>query len=224
MAVADNPAAALAEAFETLALVRSLLLVEAAIELGAPSAIAQVWLEPEQLLEVASVTAPPILYMTTLPFCRAAVEAEVADELGVTVSTLPAALKRQLAALTRYEDEICRVRVQFVVSGVLHWTHASAPWLEAFDAALETAVEQQRDAQLADRSAAGQAHHAQVDSLARKLAAESAFGYGQVSAAKRLFLAETMFVNVPRELLGEVVERATHIHWLAQSGFGGAER
>lgn len=214
-----NPAAWLAEQVRTFAKGRAITILEAVVEPGEPSAIAQVLLDSEQVLATLDAAAPAILYLVAMPFSIEQVAMEAASDLGLPGEALPAPLAAQLHKLGKHEGEICRARVQFVIGGVLHWAYASAPWLEAFEDAVEGAADQARGAAMARQHVAADARAERIDALARLLVAEPAFSYGQVSSAKRTLLAEQMFPDEERGLLGDVVDQASQLHWLAQSGY-----
>lgn len=218
-----NPAAQLAEQIRTFAEARAIPIIEATVEPGEPSAIAQVMLDDEQVLTVLETAPPAILYLVAMPFTIDQLAIEAAAELGLGAEALPAPLAAQLRKLGAHDGEVCRVRVQFVIGGILHWSYASAPWLDAFDDAVEVAAQAQRAAAVTVQHVAADARAERVSVLARQLAAEPAFGYGQVSSAKRTLLAEVMFPDEARDLLSEVVERASQFYWLAQSGYSRAD-
>lgn len=187
--------------------------------MGEPPAIAQVLLDSEQVLAVLEAAPPAILYLVAMPFTVEQLAIEAASDLGLAAEALPATLAARLRKLDAHDGEICRVRVQFVIGGVLHWAYASAPWLDAFEDAVENAAQEQREAAMNVKNGAANARAERIDGLARLLVAEPAFSYGQVSSAKRKLLAEHMFPGEDRGLLSEVVERASQLHWLAQSGY-----
>lgn len=180
-------------------------------------------LDSEQVLAVLEAAQPPILYLVAMPLTVEQLAIEAATDLGLAAEAFPAELAAKLRKLGDHDGEICRVRVQFAIGGVLHWAYASAPWLDVFEDAVENAAQEQRVAAVAVQHSAANARAGQIDALARRLVAEPAFSYGQVSSAKRMLLAEHMFPGEERSLLSDVVERASHLHWLAQSGYARAD-
>lgn len=214
-----NPAAVLADQVRTFADGRATTILEAVVDPGDPPAIAQVLLDSQQVLATLDAAAPAILYLVAIPFSIEQLAMEAASDLSLAAEALPAPLAAHLRKLGAREGEICRARVQFVIGGVLHWSYASAPWLEKFEDAVEVAADQERVAVMAREHVAADARAGRIDALARLIVAEPAFSYGQVSSAKRVLLAEHMFPDEERGLLGDVVDRASQLHWLAQSGY-----
>ncbi|CAN5257249.1 hypothetical protein BH09PSE3_BH09PSE3_12170 [soil metagenome] len=143
------------------------------------------------------------------------------EELGlVDDEKAPMVLTKAINLLKAHKGEICRTAVHFVIDSVYHTATASATWFETFEESLEELVEDAKQ-EIDDRlRAEGENVSVEIKARAKQLAAEPAFNFGRVSAAKRLVLATAMFPADDEDLLHQVVDTAEKLDWLAQSGYG----
>ncbi|MCJ2074479.1 hypothetical protein MKK68_02230 [Methylobacterium sp. E-016] len=123
---------------------------------------------------------------------------------------------RKLVTKWRARDgQTAQVVATVVVDGVIHGLLVQPTWYEEYEADIEAhGKEAERLQDERDRRAEADAK-ARLGPLVRKLMADPRFTAGKVGRAKRLTLAEALFPDEDRTVLGEVVDLAESQHWLA---------
>jgi hypothetical protein len=211
----------LADRVRAAATETGIAVVDAVIDLGEPPLMAQVFVDAADMAALITSVRPAVLYLALSELSVDDAILEARSELGLPDDEpLPQPVLGSLRSHEQHEGKPWFALCQFTSGGVLHSAVASTPWRDAFHEAVGAEAERQGEARtiaidvertlLADR----------VDELAQALVAEPAFNHGRTSAAKRLLLAEKMFLGEDRYLLQDVVDRAEKLDWLKQSGFG----
>ena len=129
------------------------------------------------------------------------------------------AIRSAAKPIKPHNGQIGRIFVHFFANYAFHTVLDSADWLTSFERKLEE-IEEQADMRSAlIRIDVERSESANVDALAKKLAAEPAFNQGKTSSAKRLLLAQAMFPDEAKNILKQVVTTAEGLQWLAQTEY-----
>lgn len=219
--MAHNEAAVLAERLRATADAVGAHVVDGHIRTSAASTIPEVHLETDASLALISVARPRVLYVDeTLLELEELLEA-ARELLGLDEGDeTPAALLAAAVPLRKHRGEHCSTTAHFVVDSILHSTESSASWMDKFESRLGELRSEANEAASDERERVRDAEAAHVETLARRLLADSAFHFGKTSAAKRHLLATAMFPGESSRLLDEVVDLAQRLDWLEQSCFG----
>lgn len=213
---AENLAIAVREAAEAA----QACLVEGFPKQTDRSSVPLVQLELDEAARLTTAAKPKAVYMIEVGFDAEEAINDAEERLAdLGVEKLPAALKAAHRGVIGHAGENCTTLAAFMVDGVMHTAVASADWHDAFEEAVDEAL----DAATAEAEIHGRAEakaaSAEIAARAAILAAHPSFNFSRVSFEKRLTLAEALFADFGDLDLREVTRVAENLFWLEQSGF-----
>lgn len=173
-------------------------------------------IDADDLAALIRAVRPRVIYCMSIPFDAGVQVGEdlFGDDADETLLERPRV--RKLVAKWRPRDgQTAQVSAVAVVDGVMHGLLVQARWYDDYEADVEAHGEETdrlRDER--ERRTEAEAKK-RLDPFVKKLMADPRFSGPKVGRAKRLVLAEEMFPDEDRKVLGEVVDMAESRHWLA---------
>lgn len=172
-------------------------------------------IDADDLAALIRAVRPRVIYCTSIPFDAGV---QIGEDLfgdDADEALLERPRVRKLVSKWRSRDgQTAQVSAVAVVDGVMHGLLVQARWYDDYEADIEAHGEEtDRLRGERDRRAEAEAKK-RLDPSVKKLMADPRFSGPKVGRAKRLALAEEMFPDEDRKVLGEVVDMAESRHWL----------
>ncbi|MDX0654715.1 hypothetical protein GOD34_29020 [Sinorhizobium medicae] len=164
---------------------------------------------------------PRLVYMLLTSF-----DAEAAVEGHFEVDELDSDLNKLAAKWRKRNGQTARLILGFMADGILHAIIETTVWFDEFEEEAEQLEANRAERLQADfdrrqeeeRSQREAEEKKRLTPYVKKLVADERFNAPKISAAKRLALAETMFINLDRASTKKAVDRAVNELWLTGTG------
>ena len=193
----------------------SALIIEATLVIET-SAVPVVAIAASEFPGVIKHLRPRLIYLFVSPFDagdEALAALDVEDEEESYLESAP--IKKLISKWRHRHGQICRVSLGLMGDGVLHVSVEEADWFAEFEDETRTLTEAVEQAREEQEQKLRTEERKRLLPMIKQLMADSRFSGPKVGVAKRTALAESLFPDLDRDVIREIVDKAESEHWLA---------